>query len=714
MIFTVKQAFETVLGVLCKEIYVFLGFIYQIFFNVAEADIFGTGAILDFYKRVQLIIGVYMVFQLALIIMRGIFNVEEVSDKNNNEFIKKVIIALTMLAVLTPISIPNASNSYEKRINNNGLLFGILYDLQYRLLDQNTLGQLVLGKDDKTFASNDDETKESSRSTAANEFATTVLRGFISINLTDAKDKEGIKTDENLEENPSNWECSDITDVEMEKYTGKDSTPADLTSLVAEKCSSKKEFKFEFHGLFALAAGIFLVILMFSFCIDVAVRAIKLAFLRLIAPIPIISYMDPKGSKDSGFNSWVKTLTKTYLDLFIRIIIIYFIMYLIHDFINTGIYINHGTGIIGRISFVLIFIGLFVFAKEAPKFFQQALGLKEEPGNIFGTTFGRIGKAAGIGAAAAGAIGSFNASRLASLKADETNKGSQKWSDQVGFKEHAGNVLNKGKHLMAGMVGMAGGAATGFKAAATAKDHNVSAVRQAQYQRNQADITRGRNGSTFLGRQFTNAQRAIMGQDKYDKKTGEMNVAKARGNAADDLYKYLAGKGSLDGAKYKVDTEYKYFDENGKEQTRKISGVSYDEFKTAWEQAKVERRSNPTKTTFEMVDKSGVTHTFGIDAAETGKALDEISYSAGDYWASIEQDKWDKNQRKPDGSEDWDKGYQQKKEDYEYLGGKYDGAENNVHKVKIDSKKSGGKATHIERSKEYNRAKADHGAVDKK
>ena len=73
-------------------------------------------SVLGFYKRVQLIIGVYMVFHLAVLIMKGIFNTDTVSGKNNNEFIKKIIIALTMLTVLTPVNIPNAQNEYEKQI----------------------------------------------------------------------------------------------------------------------------------------------------------------------------------------------------------------------------------------------------------------------------------------------------------------------------------------------------------------------------------------------------------------------------------------------------------------------------------------------------------------------------------------------------------------------------------------------------------------------
>ena len=47
--------------------------------------------------------------------------------------------------------------------------------------------------------------------------------------------------------------------------------------------------------------------------------------------------MDPKGSKDSAFNSWVKTLTSTYLDLFIRLAAVYFAIFLIQDMIVIAI-----------------------------------------------------------------------------------------------------------------------------------------------------------------------------------------------------------------------------------------------------------------------------------------------------------------------------------------------------------------------------------------
>ena len=43
-------------------IYVLLGGMYQVFFNVSSAQLFDTETIKNFYGRVQLIIGVFMVF----------------------------------------------------------------------------------------------------------------------------------------------------------------------------------------------------------------------------------------------------------------------------------------------------------------------------------------------------------------------------------------------------------------------------------------------------------------------------------------------------------------------------------------------------------------------------------------------------------------------------------------------------------------------------
>jgi len=64
-----------------------------------------------------------------------------------------------------------------------------------------------------------------------------------------------------------------------------------------------------------------------GYCISVGVRLIMLAFLQLIAPIPILSYLGQ--DKDGVFGKWAKKCLSTFLDLFIRLAIIYFVIFII-------------------------------------------------------------------------------------------------------------------------------------------------------------------------------------------------------------------------------------------------------------------------------------------------------------------------------------------------------------------------------------------------
>ena len=132
-----------------RPAYAILGVSYELFFNVASADLFSNSMIMKFYGRVQVILGVFMMFQLAMTILRGIVNPEGFTkDKGAGTLITRVVTSLLLITLLMPINIPNARNEYEKQVNNNGLLFGTLYSLQHRILANNTIGRLVLGTND--------------------------------------------------------------------------------------------------------------------------------------------------------------------------------------------------------------------------------------------------------------------------------------------------------------------------------------------------------------------------------------------------------------------------------------------------------------------------------------------------------------------------------------------------------------------------------------
>ena len=53
-------------------IYGLLSIMYQIFFNVASANIINKETIFNIFGRIQLILGVFMLFQLGMTIIRGL------------------------------------------------------------------------------------------------------------------------------------------------------------------------------------------------------------------------------------------------------------------------------------------------------------------------------------------------------------------------------------------------------------------------------------------------------------------------------------------------------------------------------------------------------------------------------------------------------------------------------------------------------------------
>lgn len=412
-------------------VYVLLAGMYQVFFNVASAQLFETETIKNFYGRVQLIIGVFMVFKLAVSILQGIMDPDKFMNPKEGfgNFITRVVVALALLTVIVPINIPDVenANSFEKYLNNNGLLFGTLYSLQDRILSNNTLGRLILGTTDNatntespdTTGMTEAEIQQQKLTRSSRIFTSTILKAFLKINLLPPEVREN-----DDETNKDNWYCGSNLDDDgknaIESYQQLDVDPTTLLSMEVLTADCKvndsifdhlrnavswipilggfvenTRYVFAFNWLASAIVGIVFLIILIGFTIDIAVRSIKLAVLRLLAPIPIISYIEPKSSKDGGmFSSWVKALTSTYLDLFLRLAIVYFVIFLIQDMIANGIIINETGGLVGGFSIIFIMLGLFFFAKMAPKFIKDALGIK----GTGMSNFGLSGILAGAGA----------------------------------------------------------------------------------------------------------------------------------------------------------------------------------------------------------------------------------------------------------------------------------------------------------------------------
>lgn len=366
----VMDGIRSFLALIDGVFYTLLSWVYELFFDISTAEFFSTASIMKFYSRMQLILGVFMVFKLTISVLQAIVNPDHISAKGQGTkaLVVRVITALTMMTLIIPINIPNPRNNYEKQINNNGILFGTLYSLQSRILKNNTIGKIILGDQAKS----DSTSQENESAKMRERFVTIIAKGFIKKNL---KDKN----------NPNSAFCPNNDPVK--KYDSL--TYNDLLGdYIMDSCDIAA-----FTGRYSLAyipflgaitAGIF-IFLLISFSIDVAIRSIQLAVLRLLAPIPIISYIDPNGDNAKGqgaFGNWSRTLVSVYLDLFIRLAAVYFVLYLINDIIENGIVIHTGSGFTGVIAFIVICVGLLIFAKQAPKFIKTILGIKGNMSNI--------------------------------------------------------------------------------------------------------------------------------------------------------------------------------------------------------------------------------------------------------------------------------------------------------------------------------------------
>lgn len=401
-----------------------LGAIYKVFFLVANATIISGDVIKVFYSRIQLILGILMIFKLAMSILNIIINPDVVKDQKQgpSKIVIRIVTALFMLTLVIPINIPNAaSKSLNAYINDHGILFGFLYKAQDSILSENILAKLILGTSSDRTA---DDMDVNNLSDIGNAMASTVLKVFVRINVIDDTEPACDYSDK---ENPCpNTVCP--AEVNASHYAEENIDPQVILSHINEDCKNDEIGANRYAFTYTPFAGVVMIVMMFiitGFTVDIAVRAIKLAVLRLVAPVPIITYINPPKQGGGAFDNWIKSLISTYVDLFVRLAIVYFGLFLIQVIMNGGMDI-FGSNVqeftfTAGIAFIFIILGILVFMRQAPQFIKDILGIKGKPmGNVgLSSLLGGAAMAIGGGGLAGfglGAMQGFGASSRASAE----------------------------------------------------------------------------------------------------------------------------------------------------------------------------------------------------------------------------------------------------------------------------------------------------------
>ena len=479
---------------IASGIYLLVGKIFDLFFKITEYTMFDNDMILDLFNRMFMIIGVFMFFKLCVSFISYLITPEAVKDKEKGagKLFGRLITMLILLYVLMPQQGFNLWGVQEadEKYQFNGLLFGALYDFQSRVINDGTISKLILGKS----VSN----SEVEKTNIGEEIAMMIHASFL--NIADTDD-----------------ECKDLAQKNLSSIT----TISDVVNSTCQDDGAKAGYyQYTYNGFMAIIVGIGVCVIVFLFSFDVAVRMIKLGILRLLSPIPAISYIDPKSSKDGMFANYVKTLTSTYLDLFLRLAIIYLVIYLI-DNINKNfenlITSNNDVGI----EAAVILISLLFFAAQAPKFIQQALGIKSK-GTGLGFGASLIGGALSGMVAGAATGGVWGA--LKGTVGGASTGASNQWAAQNGH-AHQGSATQEARQRGAtlgtgevdpsksGVFGLVGGRIA--TAMTGTRDRDIQTTKGAMYAHKnmgekQKQLLEDMRSSNFDATNMTNDQRSAL------------------------------------------------------------------------------------------------------------------------------------------------------------------------------------------------------------
>ena len=328
--------------------------VLTLIFDIANITLFSDETVSELLTRVYIIIGVLMLFKITISCIQYLVNPDKMEDKESGfgGIAKRAIISVLLLALVPGI-------------------FEFAKLAQGAIIE--ALPKVILGQKDTGNIENMGE-----------EIANVTALSFFSYS-SDA--------------------CNDGSlGGTSSKFSSVDSIIKNTGDIVGATCNGER--RYSFNWILCLPAAVFLVIILVSMVLDVGVRAIKFGFLEIIAPIPIASYIDPKTSKKS-FDSWVHNCITVYTDLFIRLGVIYLILYLFRILqpiltFQTSLKLNDGTVLsAGRTKLInaAIIIALFMFAKNAPKFISDVLGIKGDGniGDMFKRAAGFAGASLGLG-----------------------------------------------------------------------------------------------------------------------------------------------------------------------------------------------------------------------------------------------------------------------------------------------------------------------------
>lgn len=422
--------------------------VYDLIFAVANFS--GNSELVGLYnkieKRVYVIVGIFVLFKVLMSLISYLANPDKLTDKEQGagKFITRIITSLILLIAVPQIVFPTLDRLQEPLVA--------------------TVAKVIMGNEINT-----------SNADVGDDMALSMFSTFFT--------------------NNENCDASGAVNSTLDSIY-------ELPNLATEECPGNPNlYRYDYFMLISTVFYLIVIVLLLIIGIDLAIRSFKLIVLKVLAPIPILSYISPKSAKDGMFSSYVKLFATTWLDIFIKFGVIYLGFAFIQLIVDGQLAVNVASGLIKTgLGSILLILGAIIFMFQAPKFIKKALNLKD--GEFGAGVAGLLG----IGATAAGMVGAGAASY----------RGSKNFVDENGNRHTT--VQNVG----AALVGALGGGVAGAKVA-MGKDGSIGKVldainkHNAESYRNQSiGLTAGDKASNWFGTTF-------LGQSPFDRMKSEVD-----------------------------------------------------------------------------------------------------------------------------------------------------------------------------------------------
>lgn len=354
---------------ICVPIYKLIKSFYSIFYNLANTRFLEDDTIQQLSANIYVLVSVVMLFAFSVTILSAIVNPDLLNDSKKGvaAAFKRAIIGLALMVIVP-------------------FVFDEIYVVQKNIMDNSLIEKIIVGAD---FSCNQNEDGECEAGANGGQV---IAGNLISAVLYPVADN--VQISENISDK---YEKMITTDI---RYIGAVSKHVNVTTEGDNAYHldfDDEDYAFNWDGLVAIIAGCATCYILLLFAIDMAVRVFKLAFLELTAPISIVAYM---ASGDKVLKSWGQEVLKTFLDVFVRIAVMAFYLFLIK---NLSTYMKKFEG--KDWSFVvkvLLIVGMLIFVKQIPDLINKVFGTDIK---LKGGVGGRLGEMAVVGKQAQAAWG---------------------------------------------------------------------------------------------------------------------------------------------------------------------------------------------------------------------------------------------------------------------------------------------------------------------